>query len=194
MSDNQARSKLLIPVLLALLFVGPFATAIYLYYFGGDGWRPQGSVAHGILSENPPSLDIGSLVLPDGSSTRFTGKWSLLYVGSGSCPAACQQVLYEVRQVRQALGKEMARVQRYFIATSGTPDAQLIQAAHPDLIVIDTAVAGGDRILATLGDHSEADVFVVDPMGNIMMRFPVGTSMKDMHKDLSLLLKASTIG
>jgi hypothetical protein len=194
MSDKQARSKLLIPVLLALLFVGPFVTAIVLYYYGGDSWRPQGSVAHGILIENPTSLDIGSLVLPDGSSTRFTGKWSLLYVGSGSCAAACQQTLYEVRQVRQALGKEMSRVQRHFIATSGISTAELMQDAHPDLIVIDAAVPGGDRILATLGEHSEGDVFVVDPLGNIMMRFPAGTSMKDMHKDLSLLLKASTIG
>jgi hypothetical protein len=194
MSDNQPRSKLLIPVLLALLFVGPFATAIYLYYFGGDGWRPQGSVAHGILIENPPSLDIGSLALSDGSSARFTGKWSLLYVGDGNCAAGCQQALYQVRQVRQALGKEMSRVQRYFIATSGTPDMQLLKSAHPDLMVIDAAVPGGERILATLGEHSEADVFVVDPLGNIMLRFPAGTAMKDMHKDLSLLLKASTIG
>jgi hypothetical protein len=194
MSANHPRSKLLIPVLLALLFIGPFATAMYLYFFGGDGWRPQGSLAHGILIEHPPSLDIGSLALPDGSSARFTGKWSLLYVGSGNCAAGCQQALYQVRQVRQALGREMSRVQRYFISTGGTPDAQLIKAAHPDLIVIDAAVDRGGRILATLGDHSEADVFVVDPLGNIMMRFPAGTTMKDMHKDLSLLLKASTIG
>jgi hypothetical protein len=194
MSDKQARSKLLIPVLLALLFFGPFVTAIVLYYQGGDSWRPQGSVAHGILIENPPSLDIGSLTLPDGSSTRFTGKWSLLYVGSGNCAASCQQSLYEIRQVRQALGKEMSRVQRYFVAISGTPDTQLIRNAHPDIVVIDSTVTGGGRILASLGEHGEADVFVVDPLGNIMMRFPAGTSMKDMHKDLSLLLKASTIG
>jgi hypothetical protein len=49
-------------------------------------------------------------------------------------------------------------------------------------------------VLVALGTYSEADVFVVDPLGNIMMRFPVGTTMKDMHKDLTLLLKASTIG
>ena len=56
MPEIRSRSKRLIPVLLALLFVGPFATAIYLYYYGGDSWRPQGSVAHGILIENPASL------------------------------------------------------------------------------------------------------------------------------------------
>ena len=74
------------------------------------------------------------------------------------------------------------------------PTREFIHDTHPDLIVIDAAVAGGDKVLATLGSYGEADVFVVDPLGNIMMRFPAGTSMKDMHKDLSLLLKASTIG
>lgn len=194
MSGIQSRRKLLVPFLLALLFVGPFATAIFLYYYGGDGWRPQGSVAHGMLIENPASLGRDPLQLPDGSTTAFVGKWSLLYVGRGDCDTACEQTLYAVRQVRQALGKEMSRVQRYFIATSGTPDAELMRGTHPDLIVIDAAVTGADRVLGTLGSYSEADVFVVDPLGNIMMRFPAGTSMKDMHKDLSLLLKASTIG
>jgi hypothetical protein len=194
MSDNQARSKLLIPVLLALLFVGPFVTAIVMYYYGGDSWRPQGSVAHGVLIEPPPALGNEPVSLPDGTRVAFVGKWSLLYTGSGNCDSPCQQALWQLRQVRQALGRDMSRVQRFFIATSGSPDAGLINSTHADLIVIDAAATGHGRVLAIIGSHSEADVFVVDPLGNVMMRFPAGTSMKDMHKDLSLLLKASTIG
>lgn len=194
MPGNPSRSKLLVPALLALLFVGPFVTAIVLYYYGGDSWRPQGSVAHGMLIENPPSLGREPVLLPDGTRTAFIGKWSLLYTGSGNCDRNCQQALYQLRQVRLALGKDMSRVQRFFIATSGTPDVGLISSAHPDLLVIDSSTAASVRVLATLGTYSEADVFVVDPLGNIMMRFPAGTTMKDMHKDLSLLLKASTIG
>lgn len=193
MPEMRSRSKKLIPVLLALLFVGPFATAMYLYYYGGDSWRPQGSVAHGILIGSPPSLADQTVPLPNGATAAFTGRWSLLYVSNGSCAGGCQQALYQLRQVRQALGRDMSRVQRYFITTGGTPDAELMHSAHPDLIVIDGAATGG-KVLAALGDYGEADVFVVDPLGNIMMRFPAGTSMKDMHKDLSLLLKASTIG
>jgi hypothetical protein len=194
MTGTKSRRKLLTPLLLALLFIGPFATAIFLYYYSDANWRPDGSVAHGRLIENPPSLDADVLQLPDGSTAIFSGRWSLLYVGSGKCNADCQEALYQLRQVRQALGRDMSRVQRYFIATSGTPDTQLIHEAHPDLIVIDGSVAGGEKVLATIGSYGEAEVFLVDPLGNIMMSFPAGTSMKDMHKDLSLLLKASTIG
>jgi cytochrome oxidase Cu insertion factor (SCO1/SenC/PrrC family) len=194
MPETRSRSKRLVPVLLALLFVGPFATAIYMYFYGGENWRPQGSTAHGILIANPPSLVGEAVSLPNGTTTDFTGKWSLLYVGDGHCDTGCQQALYQLRQVRQALNKEMSRVQRYFITTGGTPDTELMHGAHPDLIVIDGTVTDGSKVLAALGSYGEADVFVVDPLGNIMMRFPAGTTMKDMHKDLSLLLKASSIG
>lgn len=193
MPEIRSRSKRLIPVLLTLLFVGPFATAMYMYYYGGDSWRPQGSVAHGILIGNPPSLAGETIPLAGGTTAVFTGKWSLLYVGNGNCADDCQRALYQLRQVRQALGRDMSRIQRYFISTGGTPDTELMRGAHPDLIVIDGNVTGS-KVLAALGGYGEADVFVVDPLGNIMMRFPAGTSMKDMHKDLSLLLKASTIG
>ncbi|MFZ1625634.1 MAG: hypothetical protein WAU48_12760 [Gammaproteobacteria bacterium] len=194
MPETQSRSKWLVPVLLILLFVGPFATAIYMYYYGGDSWRPQGSVAHGILINDPPSLDNDMVLLPSGKTVTFANRWSLLYVGNGACGTACEQALYQLRQVRQALGRDMSRVQRCFISTSGTPDSEFIHSTHPDLIVIDSAAKGHDKVLAVLGNHGEADIFVVDPLGNIIMRFPAGTSMKDMHTDLSLLLKASTIG
>ena len=194
MPETRSRSKRLVPVLLALLFVGPFATAIYMYYYGGDGWRPEGSVAHGILIQNPASLDNDTVLLPNGKTVAFANKWSLLYVGDGHCDTACEQALYQLRQVREALGRDMSRVERYFITTSGTPDAEFIHGAHPDLIVIDGTVTEAGKVLAALGSYGEADVFVVDPLGNVMMRFPAGTSMKDMHKDLSLLLKASSIG
>ena len=121
MPEIRSRSKRLIPVLLALLFVGPFATAMYMYYYGGDSWRPQGSVAHGILIGNPPSLAGETIPLAGGTTAVFTGKWSLLYVGNGNCADDCQRALYQLRQVRQALGRDMSRIQRYFISTGGTP-------------------------------------------------------------------------
>jgi hypothetical protein len=49
-------------------------------------------------------------------------------------------------------------------------------------------------VLATLGEFAEGDVFIADPLGNVVLRFPAGAAMKDMHEDLALLLKASQIG
>lgn len=179
---------------MALLFFGPIALAIVMYYAGGDQWRPSGSVAHGVLLSQPRTLPTGVMILPDGATADFGGKWSLLYVGRGDCDDACKESLYRTRQVRRALGKESSRVQRFFISTSGAPNAGFLATDHPGLLVLPDGLASRDSVLATLGEFAEGDVFIADPIGNVVLRFPAGTAMKDMHEDLELLLKASQIG
>ena len=196
-SDTDARKrrgKRLVPVLMALLFFGPLALAILMYYDGGERWRPSGSVAHGILLPQPRTLPTGVMILEDGATADFSGKWSLIYVGRGDCDEACKEALYRTRQVRRALGKEMSRVQRVFIATAGAPNTGFLAADHPGILVLTEGLESRDAVLATLGNFAEGDVFIADPLGNVVLRFPAGTTMKDMHQDLQLLLKASQIG
>lgn len=183
-----------IPTLVALVFFGPIAVALLLYYGGGAEWRPSGSTAHGILLTQPRLLPTGLMILNAGTTADFAGKWSLLYVGRGDCDEPCKEALYRTRQVHRALGKESSRVQRLFVATSGQPNSGFVAADHPGLLVMPEGLAARDVVLATLGEFSEGDVFVADPIGNVILRFPAGTPMKDMHDDLSLLLKASQIG
>lgn len=193
-STDRKPGNRLVPTLLVLLFFGPLALAIVMYYVGGPQWRPSGSVAHGVLLSQPRTLPTGILILPDGAEADFGGQWSLLYVGRGDCDEACKEALYRTRQVRRALGKEMSRVQRFFVSTSGAPNAGFVAADHPGLLVLPDGLASRDTVLATLGEFAEGDVFIADPLGNVVLRFPPGTAMKDMHEDLALLLKASQIG
>lgn len=194
LTGNRARTSRLVPTLLALLFFGPLFVAVLMYYAGGDQWRPSGTKAHGQLVLPPRSLPTGPIPLREGAAADFGGKWSMLYVGRGDCDASCQEALYRTRQVRRALGKEMSRVQRYFIATSGAPDPGFLAAQHPGMLVLAEGLGARDQVLAALGEFAEGDVFIVDPLGNLVMRFPAGTPMKDIHTDLELLLKASQIG
>jgi hypothetical protein len=191
--DKKPNTRL-VPALMALLFFGPLAIAIAMYYSGGARWRPQGSIAHGTLLAQPRTLPGEVMLLADGATAGFTGKWSLLYVGRGDCDDACKETLYRTRQVRRALGKEMARVQRFFIATGGEPNPGFVAADHPGLLVMAEGLAARDVVLATLGAFSEGEVFIADPLGNVVLRFPANTAMKDMYDDLKLLLKASQIG
>lgn len=191
---NKARTSRLIPALVALVFFGPIVAAMFIYYGGGSRWLPAGSVAHGILLTQPRTLPTGVMFLHDGATADFAGKWSLLYVGRGDCDDACKEALYRTRQVRRALGKEMSRVQRLFISTSGRPDVGFVATDHPGLLVMTDELASRDAVLAALGEFAEGDVFIADPVGNVVLRFPAGTLMKDMHEDLELLLKASQIG
>lgn len=193
-ANTKARSNRLVPALVALVFFGPIAVAIFLYYGGGEQWRPSGTVAHGILLDQPRLLPTGVMILNDGLMADFAGKWSLLYVGRGDCDEPCKEALYRTRQVRRALGKEMSRVQRFFISTSGQPNRGFLAADQPGLLVITEGLASRDVVLAALGEFAEGDIFIADPLGNVVLRFTAGTPMRDMHDDLSLLLKASQIG
>ncbi len=188
-ADNDGRLpfKPRIPPWMALLFLGPVILAIILYYVGV-------SPLNGVLLPEPGTLPTGALGLPDGADARFTGRWALLYVGEGNCEEACRETLSRTRQAQQALGTEMVRVQRFFIATRGAPAGEFRATDDPELVVLADGATSRDAVLAALGEFAEGDVFVADPRGNVLLRFPAGTATKAMQEDLTLLLEASRIG
>lgn len=192
--ERQRRSRRTL-VLLALVFFGPIALAVVLY--ATDAWKPRGSIQHGELLT--PAAPLAPLDLPAPASasaaagSHLRGRWSLIFFGPGSCERLCAERVRAMRQVRLALGKEMARVQRIFCITDGSaPSASLI-AGNAGLII----VADGATIAAIgrgLGERAEGEIFVVDPLGNPVLRFSATAPMNDIHQDLQHLLKSSEIG
>lgn len=196
MSAPKKRSNLRVLILLAALFFGPFLAAVLLYFYGGDRFGPTASTAHGILIAEPRTLPSGDRIVAGKPAARFDGKWSIIYIHQGACGPDCADSLLRIRQVRRALGKEDIRVQRIWVAAGAADGADpgWLAREHPDLLVIGDGDPALDTVRASLGEFRDGDVFLADPLGNVMMRFPAGTSMKGMHKDLTLLLKASQIG
>jgi cytochrome oxidase Cu insertion factor (SCO1/SenC/PrrC family) len=183
------------------MFFAPLALAFYLYY-GHDTWHPGGRVNRGELVE--PARPLPPLVLPlfDSGSTDakfLDGKWTLLFVASGPCAAACRLRLYDTRQVRLALDRDMQRVQRVLIADPECCDAKFLREQHPDLITV-RASAAAAPLLALLpgrdagGTAQVPRVYLVDPLGNLMMSYPGGAKAKGMLEDLKRLLRLSSIG
>lgn len=176
---------------LALLFFGPMAFSMVMYFTSG-GWRPAGSTAHGLLLQAPLTLDESPWPARDGEAAVLRGKWQLIHRVTGDCDDTCQADLVETRQVRRALGREMGRVQRV-LWVGGSPPA-LLDSEHPGLKLLSPPPAEAERIRVALGPVDSGHVLVVDPLGNLIMHFPQGTTMKDMHDDVKLLLRASQIG
>ena len=190
----EARTKGRLTLLVvAALFLGPLAGA-YLLYFGGSGWRPAETTEHGELLTALPVLSEAALVENGAASPSFRGKWSLVYVNDGECGEACQAALYQTRQVHRALGKDRDRVQRVFCLTADAADRQHLQREHPDLILLEADLVAGREFMAAIAGYPFEDIFLVDPLGNIMMRFPQDTGMKGIHADVKKLLKISRIG
>jgi hypothetical protein len=143
----------------------------------------------------------------------FKGKWTLLYLGPGLCTATCRTELYDTRQVRAALRAD-DRVQRVFVAEGDCCDMEFLRTQHPDLITVRAtreaapllallgrgSASGGDagapRPGATEAGHPGAAdrIYLVDPLGNLMMWYPPGAPPKGMLEDLKRLLGLSHVG
>ncbi|MEZ5566162.1 MAG: hypothetical protein R3F24_11885 [Gammaproteobacteria bacterium] len=186
-NDGKTPFNFRIPPWVMLLFFGPIVLAVVMYYAGTQN-------LHGILLPEPSTLPTAGMILPDGTTAVFGGKWSLLYVGQGDCDKACKEALSRTREAHLALGKVMSNLQRFFIPTSGAPNAAALAAEDPDLIVLTDRMASLNAVLTTLGEYSEGDIYLADPRGKVVLRFPAGTATKDMQADLALLLKESQSG
>lgn len=178
-----------------LLLIGVFVVPVVAAYLAFFGWRPAGHTNYGDLLTVTP-LQQAAGVTQGGASLdleSLRGKWLMVHVGPAGCDAACAQQLYLMRQTHIAQGKERSRIERLWVLTdTGTVAPDLMQA-HPDLRVWRPADAGFVDQFPAVQDRSQ-HIYLVDPLGNLMLRFPGQPDAKKMMKDLKLLLKASQIG
>lgn len=196
---------------LAGLFLLPLMLAFYTYY--ATGWRPAAHTNHGILitpvralpSVSLPrvSLERAGSDVPGAASTPaptpvaavFHRRWSLVYVGSGECNPACRDTLTLMRQTRLSLGTDMTRVERVFLVTGECCNRELLGREHPGLVVMDASGVAGERLLQEFpaADRSHT-LFIVDPLGNLMMSYDARSDPRGLRDDLKKLLRLSQIG
>jgi hypothetical protein len=182
-APEQPGSRRQIWILIALFFA-PLALAFLLYY--GGGWRPSGSTNKGELIAPPRPLP---------GVSAWHGKWTLVYVGDGRCDERCRAALILTRQTRLALNADMTRVQRIFLATGNCCDRTYFAAEHPDLGVEEVGKDADAALLGVFPDVASGSIYIVDPLGNLMMRHaPSAGLSKDLLEDLRKLLKLSHIG
>jgi len=122
-------------------------------------------------------------------------QWLLVSVAGGACDAQCQQNLYFQRQLRESLGREKERLDRLVLLTDDAPLPAALAPAIKDATVLRApAAALGQWLEAAPGQSLAAHLYLVDPMGNWMMRFPAGMDAAGAAKaklDLERLLRAS---
>jgi hypothetical protein len=118
-------------------------------------------------------------------------------VQHGACDESCLRRLYDTRQVRLALDREMDRVQRVFVASPECCDMKALRQSHPDLILVQGGEAAAP-LLAQLpdatGPQNSNRVYLIDPLGNLMMFYPPDAPAKGLLEDMKRLLRLSQIG
>ena len=189
MNDAQKRGRLTL-LAISALFITPIILAVYLY-FSDDGWRPGQNTQHGDLIT--PPIGLPDIVLsPTSGDYRLREVWSLMVLANNQCNDNCISALEHIRQIRLSLGPKMTRLQTIFVpGDSGTTDL-LNRGEFPVLIFAEPDASEAIRQL--IGTWNDAQIFLVDPLGNLFMSYPPGTEMGDVRKDLGHLLKLSGIG
>lgn len=169
-------------ILIALVCLAPVVASYLTFWF----WTPAAGANYGELLQAAPWAP-AHLRKPGGEAfdpATLKGRWLMVYSDSAACDEACRKSLWTQRQVRIAQAKEMERVARVWLVTDGGTPAASLLAEHPDLLVLNADEAAA----------SHGRIELVDPMGNLMMRYPAGPEPKRMIKDLTRILKYSPLG
>ena len=182
--------------LLAVLAVcaAPVIASYFMYYVV----RPQGGHSYGELIEPQRPIPAIATTALDGKPAlldAYKGQWLLISVASGSCDPACEKHLYLQRQLRETLGKEKDRLDWVWLVPDGAPVREALLPALSQATVLRVRA---DLLAAWLqpapGHQLQDHLFLVDPLGNLMMRFPASLdpgSASQAKRDLDRLMRAS---
>ena len=193
-SVTASRFKLLA---MATLFFAPMLIAVVLYY-GPDEWKPTGRTAKGNLVDPAKPLPELDFALPDGQVEKFDELWTLLHVADKPCLEACQQRLWQTRQMRTLLHRRRGRVQRGILLAQSDNGAAIweqLKEHHPRLKVLsldDEQRQAFDNWLGQL--PVKEPVLLIDPLGNFLMYYGDELPLKGMLSDIKRVLKLSNIG
>jgi hypothetical protein len=183
--DVRARGRRTL-LLLAAVAIAPVVASYSAYYFFP---REQRTNYGELLATPAPPLPGTRADGQPFALAQLQGKWVLVVSAAGTCDVLCTQALLATRQARTIQGREMERVLRVWLVTDDVaPDAALL-ARHPDLLVARVtreALAG-----LPAGVNS---IYLVDPLGNLVLAFPADPDIKRVAKDLERVLRASRIG
>jgi hypothetical protein len=181
-------------VLVWIICAAPVVASYLTFYV----IRPESRSSFGDLIEpQRPVPDLAARSL-DGNPVNLMslkGQWLLISVAGGACNSACEQHLYLQRQLRESVGREKDRVDWVWLVTDDAIVPNALRPALSGATVLAVPQAALSRWLsADAGHQIDEHLYLVDPLGNWMMRFPAGLDLQSAAKakrDLDRLLRAS---
>ncbi len=191
-AQNKGRLKLL-----AVIFVcaAPLIFSYLSYYVIKPGGRTNyGTLLDPRLYEGkvPPTVGLDGKPAP---LAALKGKWVMLHAAPGDCQQACKDQLVAMRQLRLMQGKGMERIERVWLVTDASPlDTVLMKVIDGTRMLRVDPKAVDAWLPVEAGGKPTEHMYLIDPLGNLMMRFPKDPAPAKVSKDINKLLKASAIG
>jgi len=193
--DRQRKGRLMLITML-IFFVTPIIAVIAMYKLD---WRPKGE-SIGELVNPPKLLSMNhALISSDGSVAPpdlWKEKWSMVYV-TANCETTCKNKLQLIRQLHVSLYKEIPRMQRVLITTA--QDVSALKQDYPELLILNQPVTEISALSEqfNIGDEpavSSDRIYLVDPLGHLMMSYTPATAPAEIRKDITRLMRYSWAG
>lgn len=185
-------------LLLLGVFVLPVAISMSMYF---GGWRPTSTANHGDLIQPAKNIEDRNLQSLDGTRVKFSdlhGKWTMVYFDSAACAENCISRLYFMRQIHRSQGKYLDSIQRVFVLSDDKSISTLKSklSDYPQMKILTAEKNELTKLLHDFGIDTSKDIglqniFLLDPLGNLMMKFNSSVEPAGMRKDLERLLKYS---
>jgi len=198
---QRRRSRASLLIVLAL-FAAPVLIAWLLFYVFPE-WMPSSASNHGDLVEPArplPAFNLDTVLGDAVDQTYLRGKWNYVYLHEGECDSVCVERLYKVRQLRLAHGKDIDRMQRLMLwrADAVSTDARAELQSHFPGQVIALVPENSELVSAFSTDAADpllaGRIYLVDPLGNLMMSYQPDAEPRGIIKDMHRLLKYSGLG
>lgn len=191
-SKSRGRWKLF---LIILVCAAPIILSYFTYYV----IKPQSRTNYGtLLDPRDYPIPVLETTLLDGAPVTldaYKGKWIMLQVDQAACTVSCQSKLYDMRQLRLTQGKEMDRIERVWLITDDQPLDTMLMREYDGTHMLRANAKAIQAWLPVDAGTSVADhIYLIDPLGHLMMRYPKDADPNKIKKDIYKLLKASAIG
>jgi hypothetical protein len=182
-------------IVVMLMCAAPVIASYFTYYV----IRPEGRSVYGELID--PQHPLPTLTATDRNGApvdiaTIKGQWLLVAVADAACNALCEQQLYLQRQLRESLGREKDRMDRVWLVSDAAPVPERLNNGLRGATVLRVPAEQLAKWLAPVSGHTLAEhLYVVDPMGNWMMRFPArmdAAGASRAKRDIDRLLRASS--
>ncbi|WP_034297921.1 cytochrome c oxidase subunit I [Herbaspirillum sp. RV1423] len=189
---KRGRWKLLLVVAVC---AAPLIASYLTYYV----IKPESRTNYGTLIDPRqypiPPLGTAGLDGKPAGLEDYKGKWVMLQIAGGDCDDACKARLFAMRQLRLMQGKEMDRIERVWLITDAKPLDTMLMREYDgtDMLRVDPALLKA-WLPTDAGTTAEDHIYMIDPLGNLMMRFPKDADPNKVKKDIGKLLRASAIG
>ncbi|MDG2253188.1 MAG: hypothetical protein P8K73_06060 [Methylophilaceae bacterium] len=190
MINKQFKPRLAL-IGIALTFFIPIFVSWYLVFFS-DYKESIKTVNNGELISPIVNLgEINMLSFTDDKVYNQERKWILVFLVNEECNELCQENLYQIRQIRLAIGRDQDKLERLIISSTKL-DWTSYRKDFPGQKFIDDSMSNFDKIINTFTSNQELkrnSIYLIDPYGNLMMQYKKGTKPNGIIKDIERLIK-----